>query len=51
MIDVEEILSKMNPNQKKYQMPFKNIGKTTDTKLQSTFDYLYNHFPHIRLGV
>lgn len=38
-------------NQKKYQMPFKNIGKTTDTKLQSTFDYLYNHFPHIRLGV
>ena len=38
-------------NQKKYQMPIKNIGKTTDTKLQSTFDYLYNHFPHIRLGV
>ncbi|MBP2620862.1 hypothetical protein ACVRXQ_05190 [Streptococcus panodentis] len=37
-------------NNKKYQMPIKNIGKTTDTKLQSTFDYLYNHFPHIRLG-
>ena len=38
-------------NNKKYQMPIRNIGKTTDVQLQSTFDYLYNHFPHIRLGI
>lgn len=41
----------IRPNQKKYQMPFKNIGKTTDSKLQSTFDYISAHYPHIRLGI
>lgn len=38
-------------NNKKYQMPIRNIGKTTDIQLRSTFDYLYNYFPHIKLGV
>ncbi|MDO4667134.1 MAG: hypothetical protein Q4A90_04785 [Streptococcus sp.] len=39
-------------NQKKpLQMPIRNIKKTTDSKLQSTFDYLYQHFPYIKLGI
>ena len=41
----------VRPNKKNYQMPIKNINKTTDSKLQSTFDYIYNNFPHIKLGI
>ncbi|MBX9098070.1 hypothetical protein [Streptococcus gordonii] len=38
-------------NRKKYQMPIRNIGKSTDIILRSTFDYLYSYHPHIKQGI
>lgn len=43
-------LTVLRPNKKKYLMPIRNINNTTDIQLQSTFDYIASHFPHIQLG-
>ncbi|MBP2622652.1 hypothetical protein [Streptococcus oricebi] len=38
-------------NGKTKNLPFKNIGKATDEQVNEVFNYLYQHFPDIYLGV